>query len=56
VIRDEYDEIQTIIEGSKNIEIIELLDDDDDVVMNDENDEVIEKGQFPYKHTIKRFF
>jgi hypothetical protein len=33
VIRDEYDEIQTLIEGSKNIEIIELLD--DEVVMND---------------------
>jgi hypothetical protein len=54
VIRDEYDEIQTIIEGSKNIEIIELLD--DDVVMNDENDEVIEIGQFPPNIPSKDFF
>jgi hypothetical protein len=54
VIRDEYDEIQTLIEGSKNIEIIELLD--DDVVMNDENSEVIEIGQFPPNIPSKDFF
>jgi hypothetical protein len=55
VIRDELNEIQTIIEGSKKIEIIELID-DDDVVMEEKNDDVIEIDQFPPNKQSKDFF
>jgi hypothetical protein len=52
---DEFNEIKTIIEGSKKIEIIELID-DDDVVMDEKNDDVIEIGQFPPNVQSKDFF
>ena len=48
MLRDESNEIQAIIEGDKkNIEIIELIDDDDDAVMKENSDDVIEIGHFP---------
>jgi hypothetical protein len=52
---DEFNEIKTIIEGSKKIEILELID-DDDVVMDEKNDDVIEIGQFPPNVQSKDFF
>jgi hypothetical protein len=52
---DEFNEIKTIIEGGKKIEIIELID-DDDVVMDVKNDDVIEIGQFPPNVQSKDFF
>jgi hypothetical protein len=52
-LRDEFNEIQSIIEGGKSIEVIEL--DENDVTMdeNKEDDDVIEIAHFPtYKQRI----
>ncbi len=52
MIRDECNEIQTIIEGSKKIEI---LIDDDDINVEEKNDD-IERDQFPPNKQWKDFF
>jgi len=55
-LRDEFNEIQSIIEGGKSIEVIEL--DENDVTMdeNKEDDDVIEIGHFPPNLQAKDFF
>jgi hypothetical protein len=55
-LRDEFNEIQSIIEGGKSIEVIEL--DENDVTMdeNKEDDDVIEIAHFPPNLQAKDFF